>query len=317
MKNILLLGEPMGLLVANEKGELENIKHFSKMTSGAEVNVSVGLARLGFNSIYVTNLGDDPFGKSIYNFLKKENIDTTYISILKNEKTGIQLKSKTDIGDPSIYYYRNNTAASKLNISNIEKIDFKSIDLLHITGIPLAISESFRKAIFYAIKKAKENECIITFDPNIRISMWKDLTDLKETILSILKDVDYFLPGINECELLLGEKRIDKISKKLISLGAKKIILKDGAKGSYYIDNENVIFERGFLIKKVIDTVGAGDGFAVGVISSILENLDINSMLIRANAIGARQVTNESDNEYLPTKEELNEFIKNNERIKL
>lgn len=317
MKNILLIGEPLYLLIANEIGELEDINTFYKMTAGAEVNVAVGLTRLGFDTQYATNLGNDPFGKSIYNFLKKENIGTEYINILNNEKTGLQLKAKTNVGDPKIYYYRSNSAATKFNIHDIEKIRFENIDLIHITGIPLAISKSFREAIFYTILKAKENNITITFDPNIRISMWDDLNDLKHTILEIAKYSDYFIPGINECEILVDSKDIDNIQKKLLSLGIKKIILKDGSNGSYYMDKDRKIFEPSFIVKKVVDTVGAGDGFAVGIISSILENLDINSMLIRANAIGARQVTNKSDNEFLPNRCELNEFINNNERKKI
>ena len=72
------------------------------------------------------------------------------------KKTGIILKAKTNIGDPKVYYYRTNSAATKLDVSNIENIDFENICLLHITGIPLAISNSFRNAIFYAIEKAKK-----------------------------------------------------------------------------------------------------------------------------------------------------------------
>ena len=60
----------------------------------------------------------------------------------------------------------------------------------------------------------------------------------------------------------------------------------------------------------VIDTVGAGDGFAAGVITSILEDLDDTSTLERANAIGGMQVMNLSDNEGLPTPTELGDFMK-------
>lgn len=314
MKNILLIGEPLALLVANEFGELEDINVFSKMTAGAEVNVSVGLTRLGFNAQYVTNIGDDPFGKSVYKFLKKENIGTTYTKILHHEKTGMQLKAKTNEGDPKIYYYRNDTAACKLSISDIEKIEFEKFDLIHLTGIPLAISSSFRKAIFYILDMAKKYNITVTFDPNIRIDMWDNLEDLKTTMIEVAKKADYFMPGINECKLLIDETKVDKIKEKLTFLGIKKTILKDGANGAYYIDNKNIIFEPSFVVKKIVDTVGAGDGFAVGIISSILENLNISDMLIRANAIGAKQIMNKSDNESLPTRLELMEFINNNER---
>ncbi|WP_068268046.1 sugar kinase [Caviibacter abscessus] len=316
MKKVMLIGEPLTLFIANKVGNLEDITEFTRKVAGAELNVAVGLTRLGYNAKYLTNLGEDPCGKSIIKFLKKENIGTDCIKVLDGEKTGVQLKAKTTSGDPEVSYYRTNTAACKISEKDIETVDFKEIDLLHITGIPLAISESFKKAIIYAIKKAKENGVIVTFDPNIRISMWKDKDQMKKTINEIAIMSDYFIPGISECEYLIGEKEIDKISEKYFYMGVKRIIVKDGSKGSYYIDKNSKIFESGFIVDEVVDTVGAGDGFAVGIISSILENLSESDMLIRANAIGAIQVMNESDNEGLPTYDKLQKYIQNTKRRK-
>ena len=62
-------------------------------------------------------------------------------------------------------------------------------------------------------------------------------------------------------------------------------------------------------MEQVVDTVGAGDGFAVGVISGILEGMSVEESVRRGNAIGAIQVMNISDNEGLPTKEELQVFM--------
>ena len=57
-----------------------------------------------------------------------------------------------------------------------------------------------------------------------------------------------------------------------------------------------------------MDTVGAGDGFAVGVISGKLEGLSLRDSVVRGNAIGSIQVENVSDNEGLPTPEDLKRF---------
>lgn len=97
-------------------------------------------------------------------------------------------------------------------------------------------------------------------------------------------------------------------------MGVKQIVIKDGSKGSYYINKEQKIFEPSFIVKKVVDTVGAGDGFAVGIISSILDGLNPYEMLERANAIGAIQVMHISDNAGLPTREQLNKYIRETEK---
>ena len=79
MKNTLLFGEPMALLLADTPGALECVEHFTRRMSGAEVNVAIGLTRLGFPVEYLTRLGDDPFGHYIAEELIRQNIGTEMI----------------------------------------------------------------------------------------------------------------------------------------------------------------------------------------------------------------------------------------------
>lgn len=309
MKKVMLIGEAMVLLIAEDIGKLEDISSFKKAVSGAELNVAIGLKRLDFDVEYVSKFGDDALGRYVYNFLKKENISTNYIEIDDKNNTGIQFKSRVENGDPDIFYIRKNSAASKIDIEYLKKIDLSTIDLIHITGIPLAISESFRKAILFLIEKAKENNIYITFDPNIRLQMWENREDMIKIFNEVSKKVDLILPGVNECEILINETKIEKIVEKYRKMGVKKVVIKDGANGSYYADNDKIVFSKSFKVENIVDTVGAGDGFAVGIISAILENLSIEEMLRRANAIGSIQIRNISDNEGLPTRKELSNYL--------
>lgn len=68
----------------------------------------------------------------------------------------------------------------------------------------------------------------------------------------------------------------------------------------------------GFAVKEVLDIVGAGDGFAVGVISGYLDGLDMQNSVLRTNAIGSLQAQNQGDNEGLPTRDELEKYIQEN-----
>ena len=67
---IVLVGEPMGLFIAEELGELEDVTYFSAAVAGAEYNVAVGLSRLDHEALYCTRLGDDPVGKRILKSMK-------------------------------------------------------------------------------------------------------------------------------------------------------------------------------------------------------------------------------------------------------
>lgn len=66
---------------------------------------------------------------------------------------------------------------------------------------------------------------------------------------------------------------------------------------------------NGFKVDKVVDTVGAGDGFAAGVITALMEGLPLKEAVRRGNAIGAIQVTSRGDNEGLPYPDQLKAFM--------
>ena len=92
------------------------------------------------------------------------------------------------------------------------------------------------------------------------------------------------------------------------------IIMKDGAAGAYYsmkVTDDEIIdgYEKGFEVKRVVDTVGAGDGFAVGVLSGILEGLPLNESVRRGNAIGSLAVMVKGDSDGYPTRKKLDEYL--------
>lgn len=103
----------MAMFVAKSCGPLHEVEEFTRMLAGAEVNVAIGLKRLEHSVAYVTKLGTDPFGTYIENKLKAEGLD---VQITKDEDhfTGYQLKGKVLEGDPEVFYYRRNSAASCL-----------------------------------------------------------------------------------------------------------------------------------------------------------------------------------------------------------
>lgn len=310
MGKVILFGEPMALLISDQFCSLELADSFSRSLSGAEVNVAIGLTRLGHNVSYLTKLGNDPFGHYIEKRLKKNKIDTSLISYDENYKTGIQLKNRVNDGsDPTTAYFRKGSAASHIGVEEINKIDLKDVDLIHITGIPPALSESAREATFQLIKRAKENNIYLSFDPNLRPSLWNNKAEMIRVINDIASKVDMILPGINECKLLTGKEGLKDSALFYRRLGVETVIIKNGSKGAYINDNSKTQFINGYKVNKVVDTVGAGDGFAVGVISGKLEGLMVSQMVKRGTAIGAIQVMNLSDNEGLPNRRELKKYM--------
>lgn len=311
MGKIILFGEPMALLIADTTGPLEEVEHFTRALSGAEVNVAIGLSRLGHEVEYLTRLGEDPFGHYIEATLKKNGIGTSLVSYDKVYRTGIQLKNRvTDGSDPYAPYYRKGSAASHISVKEIDEMDLSEVTLIHMTGIPPALSQSAREAAFRLMERGREQGIFITFDPNLRPALWEDEETMIRVIHQLAAKVDVILPGIEECKVLVGTRDKEQIAAFYQNLGVHTVIIKDGARGAYVKDGKEAYEVSGYPVEQVVDTVGAGDGFAVGVISGMVEGLKLKESVKRGNAIGAIQVMHVSDNEGLPDRKELREFQK-------
>lgn len=309
MSRVLLFGEPMALFTAQAEGKLEDINLFKKSVAGAELNVCTGLMRLGHSVSYITRLGEDPLGLYVKKFIDKEKLGTEFITFDSLNKTGLMLKSKVSNGDPITAYYRRGSAFSHITPEDIDNINFDGVELLHVTGIPPALSLSSREATYRLIERAKERGIYVTFDPNLRPDLWESEEVMVNVINDLAKKCDLILPGVAEGLILVGSDDVEKIANFYQGLGIQEVVIKNGSKGAYVRSGNNSFEQPGFKVEKVVDTVGAGDGFAVGVLSGKLEGLSIKDCVIRGNAIGAIQVTHSSDNEGLPTHRELKEFI--------
>ena len=306
---LILVGEPMGLLIAQTEGSLDNVKGYDLAVAGAEFNVAVGAARLEHKVTYMTKLGDDPFGRLIVNVLKENNIGSEFVTFTKERPTGFMLKGRTSVGDPDIFYFRKNSAASTLSAADVEKIDLSQYTNIHLTGILPALSESTKEATFALMQKAKAQGLFISFDPNLRPQLWRSQEDMIETINRLASYADLVLPGENEGNILVGTKDAHTINEFYLKNGSSVCVTKCGSKGAYVSTDkgENYMVD-GYTVKKVVDTVGAGDGFATGVITGLMEGLPLDKAVKRGTAIGAIQVMSRGDNEGLPTHKKLAEF---------
>lgn len=126
---------------------------------------------------------------------------------------------------------------------------------------------------------------------------------------------DIVLPGVSEGEILVGETDAEKIAARFLDLGVKIVVVKLGEKGAYYATGSENKYVPGYTVEKVVDPVGAGDGFAAGFISGLLKGYSIEESVKLANAVGAFAVTVTGDVEGLPTMDEVEIFIGKKEGI--
>ena len=305
---VVTFGETMVLFNPDNIGPLRYANNFSKSIGGAESNVAIALAKLGHNVGWFSKLGNDAFGMYIKSVIMGEGVDVSRVGFDEERKTGIIFKERFQHTNPNVYYYRQNSAASHIGVKDLDEDYIKSAKILHITGITPAISESAREAVFKAVEIAKENNVIVSFDPNIRLKLWK-LNEAKEVILKIAEKADIIFPGEDEGKKLLGTDNPELIADEFIKLGCKLVVVKLGEKGCYVQSKNEKIYVEGYPIKRVEDTVGAGDGFAAGFLSGYLKELSLEDCAKYANGVGAMAVLVRGDMEGYPDIEQLESFI--------
>jgi len=309
MSRIITGGEPMALFVANRVGSLEEAEHFNRFVAGAEVNFSIGMSRLGHQVTYISQLGNDPFGKYIEKFLQHNGIDTSNVTFASDYQTGMQWKQKVLEGDPEVFSARKNSAASHMGTEKISNFDWTGYDHIHLTGILPSLSSSCRDMVYELMNEARKKGVQISYDPNLRPGLWSDKQEMIQVINDLACLADIVLPGVNEGQLLTGRKDVHEIADYYHAKGVKTVVIKLGAIGAFTSSEGVQFFTEGFPVEKVVDTVGAGDGFAVGVVSAILEGLPLKEAARRGAAIGALAVMSPGDNDGLPSREVLNTFM--------
>ena len=305
--DVITFGESMVLFSPGEKGPLRHIHQFSKSIAGAESNVAIALARLGNHIGWFSKLGDDEFGRYIEFMVRGEGIDVSRIIRDENHQTGLLFKELFEHVNPNVYYYRKDSAASYLQPEDLDEEYLCKAKILHITGITPAISISARKTVFKAIEIVKKTGGIISFDPNIRLKVWSE-EQAREVLLSLCEKADILFPGIDEGELLLGMTDPDAIIDKFHEMGVSIIALKLGKKGCLVSDAKERNYVKGYRVEKIEDSVGAGDGFAAGFLSSYLKGLSVKECGDYANGVGAMATLVRGDSEGFPTFEQLLSF---------
>ena len=267
--------------------------------------MAIGLARLGLRVAYVSRLGRDSFGRYLAAAMQREGLDCRHVVFDDAHPTGFMLKSKTDAGDPQTEYFRRGSAASRLSPADHPRTLCAGSRHLHVTGVSVAISASARELVVRMAAEARAAGRSVSFDPNLRPSLWPSQQAMVDALNALAEHSDWIMPGLAEGRLLTGQASPEGIAEHYLERGASRVVVKLGPEGAYFASATERGYAPGVAVAKVVDTVGAGDGFAVGLISGLLEGLPLAAAVARGNTIGARVVQFPGDADGLPTRAEL------------
>ena len=316
MKKVIAIGEALIDFIPHEKGRaLNDVENFLRVPGGAPLNVAAAVAKLGGKSQMLTKLGQDGFGDAILNEVKPLGVDVSRISRTNEANTALAFVSLREDGERDFSFYRNPSADMLLSAEEICVEDFNEKDILHFCSVSL-IDAPIKEAHRRAIEIAKEKGCLISFDPNVRLPLWKNSEDCRKAILEFLPLSNIVKISDEELEFITGIKDEKEALDFLLTGDVKVIIYTKGTNGAEFITKERVIFSPSFKVSAQ-DTTGAGDSFIGSLLYQVaegeysLEQLvdlseeKVQEILTFSNATAALTVCKKGAIGALPLKEEV------------
>ena len=297
---------------------------FEANPGGAPCNVLAMLKKFNHSVGFIGKVGDDIFGNSLKDIVNKVGINTSGLVVDKDARTTLAFVQTFEDGDRDFSFYRNPGADMMLTKEEVNVDLIKQAKIFHFGTLSMT-HQGVREATLYALKTAKENGAIITFDPNLREPLWNSLDEAKEQILEGLKYCDYLKISDNEIQWLTGIDDYTEAVHKLRETYKIPLITvsmgKEGSRAFYYKNNgqdEIIVDVAPFLSDETIETTGAGDTFCGCVIHYILEsgleNFDeakLREMLIVANGAASLITRVKGALKVMPEIKDIEELIKN------
>jgi len=262
MTKLLSLGE---LLIDMLPQDSQNSAYLP-IPGGAPANVAVGYAKLGGKAAFCGGMGDDYFAKQLTNALEQYNVDTEYLFTIEGAQTAMVIVSLDESGERSFNFYRHQTADLLLTNEHLKRINWDKLSTLHFCSNTLT-NTAIAKTTVCALKQAKNNQKIVSFDVNLRYSLWQNSNDIEQNVHACYAYCDIVKLSRDELNFLATQRQqsADAYLQSLLELGVKLVFLTDGPAPATVYHNAFTLSEAAPTITAV-DTTSAGDAFIAGVL---------------------------------------------------
>ena len=323
MKKFVTFGETLAQYNATYVGPFREDGTYLLDCAGAESNVAVDLKKLGLadvETVWISRVGDDEAG----DFVLKELNGRTTVSTrrLAGQKTGISYLNHLGDGESVKAYRRKDSAASRLTFAEVEP-HLTDADVLHVTGITPALSDTCRDTIFAAMDYARGHDIPVSFDLNYRPQLWEP-AEARGIFEAMVARSSLFKLGHDEAETVWGRGWLaERYAEHFHRLSGGLVVVTCGNRGAVAVDGANRVDHQGYDVE-VVDPVGAGDAVVAGFLGGVLRDHTfaafirlydaarrqvIEGSLEVANVCGALTCTRHGDTAAMPTMAEVREFL--------
>ena len=235
---------------------------------GAPANFLAALAALGMETALIGKVGDDAFGHLLINTLKKAGISTAGIVVDNSVFTTLAFVTNDENGERSFSFARKPGADTCLRFEELMLELIDNAKVFHFGTLSLT-DEPARSCTIKAVEYAKSRGKLISFDPNLRPSLWHNIEDARREMLWGLQQADIVKISDEETTFLWGDTPEDGAKRILNEYGAKTVFVTCGKEGSVFAAR-NFIGSVSCPMVAPVDTTGAGDIFGGSALGMIL-----------------------------------------------
>lgn len=322
MEKVIILGEALIDFVPTVSGlPLAEVEQFKRAAGGAPANVAVVIAKLGGESYFAGKVGDDAFGHHLEQVLKDHRVHTDYLLFTKEAKTALAFVSLRADGERDFLFFREPSADMLFAADEVQSEWFKQTGIFHYGSITLTWPVC-KQATLRGIELAQKAGVLLSFDPNLRFSLWPSPEAARDAIVPLLPTADVLKVGDEELFFLMQTEDEQEGVKRLLDKGIALVLVTKGRDGcSYY--TPTLSGTAPVTPVQSVDTTGAGDAFVGGFlyqlarldiskrnIADITDNRDAIEQALRfANACGAITTTGRGAIPSLPTLDQVEAFL--------
>lgn len=283
---------------------------------GAPCNVLAMLQKLGKRTAFIGKVGQDAFGDLLENTLREAGIGTQGLKRDSRVHTTLAFVHTLAGGERSFSFYRNPGADMNLRAEEVEDALVSSCRIFHFGSLSMT-DEPCREATRMAVSRAKQAGALISFDPNLRESLWDSLDHAKEQIAWGLSQCDLLKISDNELAFMTGTEDFDEGAARLLRQCPQIQLLnvtagEEGSMAYYGGQRCHVPVWRVPAVEKT----GAGDTFCACVLNYVLEHglqglspEDLREMLAFANAAAALIIQRKGALKMMPAREEICQLL--------
>ncbi len=302
--------------------EFRDVESFDAMIGGSPSNIAIGTARLGARSAVLTAVGPDSIGEFVMANFEREGVATEFIRTIDGARTGLAILGVIPPDQFPLTFYRDNPADIHLTTDDVDRLPMAGTKVLQLSGTALSRG-TCKEATLYAGEKAARTDTTVVVDLDLRPDQWVDPRGYGVAVRSLLEHTDVAIGTEEEFHAALapassaldGSHVSDQERAELDSLLADFIdrhptmtaVLKRGPRGATTFGAQ-ALDVPGYPVD-VLNTVGAGDAFASGLIHGLIQEWDWRTSVRFANACGAIEVTRHGCSGAMPTVSEVMEFV--------